>query len=308
MLDRSVSQPKQPVHTPYDGDHRPFTIGLKPLDLDEWIEVDGEFSDYLAEKTRLYQAHRDLVFREEPGTASAQREVLELLADHLPCRFPEHYRLDKNAIEILSTGAVIPLGDNPQSPLWRAAQLVQEDLVLMRRTEAGWRLVAASVCFPSSWKLAEKFGHTLDDIHDPVPGFGPGSRSMSLMTRIFDNLKVDQPVIRYNWSLNRSMDLFHPQPERRDAHDPAEAVLSGVIRVERQTLRRLPDAGDILFTIRIHRDPMTALRAHPDAAALAKGMAEQISAMSPDELGYKHMRTNQAAVVTALKRLAAEFG
>ena len=30
-----------PTHTPYDGSAKPFTIGLKPLDPDEWIEVDA---------------------------------------------------------------------------------------------------------------------------------------------------------------------------------------------------------------------------------------------------------------------------
>ena len=28
-----------PVHTPYDGSSKPFSIGLKQLDLNEWIEV-----------------------------------------------------------------------------------------------------------------------------------------------------------------------------------------------------------------------------------------------------------------------------
>ena len=29
-----------PRHTPYDGSVKPFTIGLRPLDPAEWIEVD----------------------------------------------------------------------------------------------------------------------------------------------------------------------------------------------------------------------------------------------------------------------------
>mgnify|MGYP000846223527 CR=1 FL=1 len=43
--------------------------------------------------------------------------------------------------------------------------------------EGGWRLAAGSLCFPSSWSLVEKFGKPLQDIHAPVPGFGPGTRS-----------------------------------------------------------------------------------------------------------------------------------
>jgi hypothetical protein len=43
-------------------------------------------------------------------------------------------------------------------PLKAAALLVQEDLILMRKGEDGWRLAAGSLCFPSSWTLTEKFG------------------------------------------------------------------------------------------------------------------------------------------------------
>ncbi|WP_292211382.1 hypothetical protein [Mesorhizobium sp.] len=43
-----------PAHTPYDGSSKLFTIGLKPLDPANWIEVDGHLLPYLAEKRRLY--------------------------------------------------------------------------------------------------------------------------------------------------------------------------------------------------------------------------------------------------------------
>jgi hypothetical protein len=42
-----------PAHTPYDGSSKLFTIGLKPLELDGWIEVDENLLGHLAEKRRL---------------------------------------------------------------------------------------------------------------------------------------------------------------------------------------------------------------------------------------------------------------
>ena len=42
-------------------------------------------------------------------------------------------------------------------------------------------------------------------------------------------------------------------------------------RVERQTLRRLPQSGDILFTIRTFIDPLSSLEARPDLAAGLRG-------------------------------------
>ena len=120
----------QPTHTPYDGSAKPFTIGLKPLDLARWLEVDEHRDGYLAEKRRLYAEIPGRVFLAEDATQAAQQEVLELIGDHLRRHFPA---LDADA----STGG---------PPLRRASLLVQEDLVLMRRGEDGWRLAAASLC------------------------------------------------------------------------------------------------------------------------------------------------------------------
>ena len=68
-----------PIHTPYDGSSKPFSIGLKPLNLAEWIEVGDDFDMYLAEKRRLYTTVPDKVFVEEPDTREAQREALGLV-------------------------------------------------------------------------------------------------------------------------------------------------------------------------------------------------------------------------------------
>lgn len=81
------------------------------------------------------------------------------------------------------------VGSEDHPPLLAASLLVQEDLALMRRGEDGWRLAAASLCFPSPWSLAGKFGRPVDEIHGPVPGFGPGSRPAGPIARMFDNLR-----------------------------------------------------------------------------------------------------------------------
>ena len=78
-----------PTHTPYDGSSKLFTIGLKPLDLDKWIEVDEHLIDHLAEKRRLYAEIPDKVFVEENGTRDAQREVRDLIEAHLLSTFPK---------------------------------------------------------------------------------------------------------------------------------------------------------------------------------------------------------------------------
>jgi hypothetical protein len=299
-----------PTHTPYDGSATPFTIGLKPLDLADWIEVDGKLPAYLEEKERHYAAHPERVFAAEPGTEKAASEVLELLAAHLTTRFPELYAREGDRILISGPKRSIDLADSTQHPLKMASLLVQEDLVLMRKGEDGWRLAAASLCFPSSWSLREKFGRPLPEVHRPVPGLGRGTRMETLIERIFDNMKVGQPVQRMNWSLQENDELHRPlshnaRVDRADRGGERANADQIFIRVERQTLRKLPRSGDILFTIRIHADPVAALASHPDRAAIAASFAAQLESLDAAQAGYKGLAAMRGPMVAALKTLAA---
>jgi dimethylamine monooxygenase subunit A len=304
-----------PTHTPYDGSSKPFTIGLKPLDLKDWIEIDRHFEAYLAEKERLHAVIPNLVFVEEPDTREAQREVLDLLATHLTQRGADRYRRSGDMVEIAGIPRQVAIGANDVPPLRAASMLVQEDLILMRKGADGWRLVAGSLCFPSSWSLAENFGKPLHEIHDPVPAFGPGTRMAELINRMFDNLPAGQPVQRWNWSLQPNADLYHPlsnqqrseRAEKRPSKFAGDAAFAtAFIRVERQTLRKLPKSGDILFTIRIHLDPLTVLRKHPDRSRLASSFASQLSALDTAQLDYKGLTADRDRLVEELNRLAGE--
>lgn len=292
-----------PLHTPYDGSSKPFSIGLKPLNLAEWIEVGDDLDMYLAEKRRLYATVPDNVFVEEPDTRQAQREVLDLIEAHLARYHPELLeRLTGNARN----------GDEAEPPLRTASLLVQEDLILMRKGENGWRLAAGSLCFPSSWSLGEKFGRPLHEIHAPVPGFGGGTRNADLIGRMFDSLQ-GQAVLRWNWSLQAGNDLYLPFSHReridRATNRPSkfssdEIAAQAFIRVERQTLRKLPVSGDILFTIRIHLDPLAAIEKHPERAALAASFADQLEGLDEAQLDYKGLTADRDRLVAVLRGIA----
>ena len=294
---------RQPAYTPYDGSARLFTIGLGPLDPARWIEPDGDLERYLLEKDRLIADQRDVVFVEETGTRDAQREVLDLLAEHITARHPSVYRREGSAV--VAGARTIDL-DTDEAPLVTAGALVQDDLVLMRRDDSGWRLVAGYVAFPSSWSLPEKFGRRMEDIHAPVPDFGEGTRNALLINRVFDNLKVEQPVFRFNWSINPDADLHYPASKAHGALPDGHALSleTTFARVERQTLRKLPVSGDILFTIRIYTDPLAALRTLPDARRVAAVFADQLEALTLPQATYKGLATKRAALVAELRAVA----
>jgi dimethylamine monooxygenase subunit A len=279
-------------NTPYDGSSKPFTIGLSQLDERDWIEVDDLHPAYVAEKQRLYAEMPEKVLVAEEGTEDSQQEVLDFLEAHLQKYYPtlRHPREG---------------GGPASSTLARAALLVQEDLVLMRKSPEGWRLVAASLCFPSAWNLLEKFRKPLHDIHAPVPEFGKGTRNASMIERIFDNLRVDEPVLRWNWSLHDDMLLYHPHSNSGPGRRFGEGDLRDkvILRLERQTLRKLPKSGDILFTIRIQVNPLEVLERHPDGPALATAIDAQVSALSNAEADYKGISDERARLSARLRQI-----
>ncbi len=271
----------------FDGSQRLFRIGARPLDPADWLLAGPDLALALAEKARLFAQQRDAVFMAEPQSLAAQREVRDLIRAHLGQT---------------ATDPDQPAADDP--PLLAAARLVAEDLLLLFRDEQGWRLGAAALCFPSSWVLAEKFGRPLDTIHAPVPGFGPGSRNAQLIARMLDAARPETPMLRWNWSLYGDDRLHHPEvsPSPRFGRGPqADPVF---LRLERQTLRKLPATGALLFTVRILLDPLAALEADPDGPTLASALIEQLVALDPAELDYKGMRLERDRVIDRLARLA----
>lgn len=289
------------MHTPYDGSHKLFTIGVKPLDPADWIDVDDQLLNYLDEKDRLAERAYDKIFVAEPGTETAQAEALTLLADYLPERFPDIYQRIGPQIDIIPAFRRVRL-DTLYPPLLVAGGLVQEDLVIMRRDDTGWRLVAGHLCFPSSWRLHEKFGKALQEIHTPVPDFGRDTRNATIIERMFDNLRPEQPIIRWNWSLHADDALHHPHSVGQWRFGD-EKIDSLFCRLERQTLRKLPGSGDILFTIRIYLDPLEAMEQQPNAAELARALIGQLQAYTPSQLDYKGLTLERDRLIARLEEI-----
>lgn len=289
------------MQAPIAGISTPFQIGLKPLDVAAWIDVDDRLGAYLDEKQRVMSAHAGEAFAAEAGTEAAQAEVLSLLTAHLTEHYPDLCRQRAGTIDM--AGRTVTLDDQPA--LWTAARLVQEDLVLMRKGAAGWRLAAASLCFPSSWKLADKFGRPMHEVHAPVPGFSEGTRNAGLIERMFDNLRPETPMIRWNWSLFSDPALFHPESAHPGGPRFGAKAEIAFLRIERQTLRKLPQSRDILFTIRIYVDPLAALERHSDGAGIATTMIGQLRNMSAEQAGYKGLAADRDLLIARLGEIAA---
>ena len=288
---------------------RSFSIGLSALDPEQWILPDVNFVDQVRAKAELLATRREAVFRAEDATLDAQSEALHLLLAYLERTYPDLYSVSGDKVEIVPAGLAYNISDYSHAPLELACLLVQDDLVIMRKGNAGYRIAAAAVCFPSTWVLEEKFSRPISEVHAPVPGFGPGTRTAGMIDRIFDNLRVGHPVCRSNWSLYEVPDLHHPFSH--STHTRWTGIGTGFIdgtwlRAERQTLMRLPESDDVLFTIQIAVDPVSLLMTHPRRHEIAQQLKSQIEVLDEQQLAYKGIREHREVILAELSSLAGQ--
>ncbi len=265
-----------------DGSPWRLTMGLHRLDEAEWLEVDERRVPELRAKADLLDHERDTVLATLPSGDDPSRELLAAVVEHLAV---QHGVLDATGPVLTDrlSGAAVDLEGH--HPLEAASRVAQEDLCVLVRDEVAWRLVAACVCFPSRWSLRDKLGATLSGIHGPVPGFDATLGAPA--ATFFDRLTVTRPVWRRNWTLLDTPELHLPSPAARRRTLDGDDDLGHRLwfRVERQTLRRLPDTGAIAFTIG------TTVRPLADVVAATPGFADALrrtlSTVDEDVAAYK---------------------
>jgi hypothetical protein len=250
-----------PRHRPWE-EAADFQIGLKPIALDGWLE--GGEADPAARKDVLFESRRDLVWAEAPGSRPGQIEALELVE-----------------------AALGPAPASPDlPPLYAAARRVPDDLCLMEKREGQWRLTALSLSAGSFFVAEEVIGRSLTELHGPVTGFA--DRFLLRVQRIFEGLRPELVLERRNWTVLNSDALHTPSSApiraRIGAIDLAEAGRALHLRVERQTLRRLPRTGGALFTIRVWLAPLGSLAGEPGRLA---AFAQAWRAATPELRAYK---------------------
>jgi len=251
-----------------DGEFR-WRLGIRPLDLADWIEfgADADGADgWLADKRRILDEHHATAFAALAGVEPEATDVAHAIVEHLGSHAPDRPRHLDSALH----------------PLEAASRLVPEDLVLM--VERDGRLVfgGGSVCFPNRWDLRSKLGQTMAEVHAPVAGLN--AQLETNIDQFLDRLHPDRPFWRLGWGIIDVADGYTPSdgtgPARPNVPQPGEMF----VRVERETLRRLPATGCVLFTIRTYVGPIGVI-----GGESATSMAAALAAMPTEIRGYKDL-------------------
>lgn len=280
--------PSETLHLPFESGPYRMAMGLAAVPEAAWFELDDRYQAELCERRHLLDRQHGDVFAALPVSNAARGDALVTIAGHLVHHHPDWFAADGKILCNLLTHEKWPLIDPPCDPLELAGRLVQEDLCLIQFDGAAPVLTAAVLCFPSRWRLAEKIGRPLALVHGPVPFYA--ERLGRPVDRFMRHLKPGHVAGRLNWSVLDDAALFQPGGKWREAHNPLitpdNVGDTLFLRVERQTLRRLPSSDAVLFGIRVHVYPLgVAIADAPTAARLA----EAVRALPHETLFYKSL-------------------
>jgi len=208
----------------------PVSMGVRKLGNRPWLFIDNHTKEELTLKAKLSEDPKSEVFLSQPGARQASECVLSLI--------------EQTGINLIHLKNL--------HPLERAGLSVQEDLCLVQRSPKGWILEAASLSFPSLWKLSEKIGKNMAAVHGPVDDYPEFLEKK--VEGFFDRLGHD-PVWRRNWFIHSDDTLHQPdRPKEGDQIIASDSIGEDLfVRSERQTLRALQLPGWILFTIRVQQ-------------------------------------------------------
>ncbi len=260
-----------------DPEADPVSMGVRALGDRPWLVVDERREAELALKASLCADRHLEVFAAEAQAWTAAIRTAELI--------------EAAGVELVDGTGLHPLD--------RAGRSVQEDLCLMDRRPSGWHLSAASLCFPSRWRLADKLGRHVTEVHGPVTGYE--RRLAARVDTFFDRLG-EAPAWRRNWFVHPDPSLFQPdRPAGGDPVIPATRALDDlIIRSERQTLRLLtPPGGWILFTIRVQQAPLAELVSTPHRADRFRHL---LATAPSDVLAHRGLGLLQVSEVQAALR------
>ncbi|WP_407874029.1 heme-dependent oxidative N-demethylase family protein [Qipengyuania nanhaisediminis] len=210
--------------------------------------------------------------------------------------FPEGVQLTDEARE---PGRELAAMLGVDGALPEAARARHEDMCLLARTEGEdvYRLIGAAVAWPSDWHPADKIGLPLRALHAPIQGYE--EHLATGVDRFMATLKPGAIYGRCNWFIAPSEQgrwLAGDDPAAQFANVSADnAGETLFVRSERQTLRRLPRTGAILFTIGIYVAPL---------ASLSRGNIERLARAAQQLLSGEGDRRGAPAYAASLASYA----
>jgi hypothetical protein len=276
-------------------------MGTVPLSSHSAIvECDEDYWKEVTLKRELLDNDHNYYYQANGDTLTAQWETLNLIVSSLASVYPGHFTLEVNNSHykwrnlLLNETQEFTFGDThtlPLSPLDWAGRQVQEDLLIL---DEKLNLIAGQLCFPSGWCLDEKMNKQFMDIHGPLPRVT--DQMIQSANKLLERIPAHKPLARNNWGFrvcdwldlsskhsNEYKSLLLNASRELKVEEVGESIY---VRIEHQTLTRLPQSNTILFTIHTYNSKVAE---EVTDSARAQTMNSFLKTVPKELLEYKQM-------------------
>ncbi|KAI0155332.1 alpha-1,2-mannosyltransferase [Xylariaceae sp. FL1272] len=301
-ISKAIARPYRPFRWAY---HQ--TMSLTKLETDWWIELESTYKERIAQRKELYEKHGAAVLQWLPGSELACKELMEMVIQFICARYPQYFVLsdDKLYLENKILGVVANLKE--KHPLLILLDHVPEDFAIMLRDpETGYYLFRAGmICSALGWNVESKIGMKLHEIHEPIPDYR--EKMQFSMDRFFSKMPTNKPIQRGSWGLEVDKPLYmppgDPHAEYRNYQDPSWTRSRMNLRVDWQTLRRLPLSGGIVFNFKALFTPLEEFRTEPYIPSL---ILKVLTEGKKEIMQYKNTWHTEHVVLPALREYEKE--
>jgi hypothetical protein len=259
------------LYRPYRWASADFQLGLRPIRPEHWILIGAGHAEMMRQKCERLDNDKPFYYRTLPDSLPAQRELRERVVAHLASDHPQSFEKTGSVVRSLITGQTLDLDDHSTEPLLQLSYLIEEDFMLLEELEGTIRITAASNAYSSSGRLVGAVGQDMEWAHEPVPQL---TRKLGgRINRVLDSIHAATPCERFNWQITPMATVFFPHNDPHAANaaamrevlaelrrDPARAGDFLWMRVERQTLSRLPDSNAVAFSLHTYSDPLSSMQ------------------------------------------------
>ena len=304
---------------PFDRDDYMYSVNMEPhvpgrpgSVFEHAFDVDEH---YLAE-----MRDRDLVLKEDPLRCQslphmemAGWDLLELIMESKARDYPDWFELHRQGnkwhwinkpMQIEQKFTFLDSSTLPYCPMEYITRQTQGDFTLQDQRDENLWIEAGMVTTQADWSLDFDIGMGFHEWHAPVPlahEKGVFDRALKFLLK----LQHGAPVRRFNWTMTVDP-LLDTSPENYPKWGPTRAEITPEnvgqrmhLRVELQTLWRLPRSNAIAFPIRCYLIKFDELVTQPK---WARRLHRVVRDIHPDLAAYKGFLRNRETMVAFLSQ------
>jgi len=229
------------------------TMAHQPMDINDWIEIDKDYTWYIEQKAKVIKEQGKHVLDSLPENDVACTELLEVLIDWLPRRYPTMFEAidcPKGGIWNKVTNERFKNISDLQGveALRVISRLVQDDFLMAKERDDGQvYFTGGLVAFPGFYLLSKKINRTIKTVHAPVPQFN--EKLLLSVERTLKRFKPDEPFERTSWEIVDDRNLFFHSIASTERVPDLVHPKDLWFRVDHQTFMKLPRSNGIIFGV-----------------------------------------------------------